>query len=401
MFYKKILLLKRVAEEESLISRSACGICRVETENEVTAVSLSLVGFPALGTGGEYRLYILSDDKKYTVKNIGKSPAAVTFTVNSRFAEMGVSAGLWLIKDDVPLLLAYQKSDDAKLTRKEYSVTVINDIIEEKKTREKLSVSVAAEKEEASEEIAVSSAAAQPDFFDGGKKEAGKTETGKPESAEKETEYAENLFGIGDPENGTEITAQTVYDDERVAKENYYKETAEINEKLLSIKELYDERLRNENGDGTREIEEEQKKGGKDADFIPYEKDALKGENGKSDGKPDGESGSYYEKVKDELSAIFTRFPAEEDLTRAYKGSVWAKIFYGENKYYVVGLIKEDGKEKYICYGVPSKYSESPPKVLSGYCSFVPLSIFDLKGDGYFMMFQDAATGKCVRKDQA
>ncbi|MBQ6922423.1 MAG: hypothetical protein IJQ66_04970 [Clostridia bacterium] len=394
MFYKKILLLKRVAEEESLISRSACGICRVETENEVTAVSLSLVGFPALGAGGEYRLYLSSDDGKYTVKNIGKSPTALTFTVNGRFAERGVSAGLWLIKDDVPLLLAYQKSDDAKLTRKEYSVTVINDIIEEKKTREKLSV--ATKKEEMSEEIALSSAAAQSDYFDGGK-----AETGKTEGAEKETEYAENLFGIGDPENGTEITAQTVYDDERVAKENYFKETAEINEKLLTIKELCDERLRNENGDGTREIEEEQTKGGKNADFIPYETDALKGENGKSDGKPDGESGSYYEKVKDELSAIFTRFPAEEDLTRAYKGSVWAKIFYGENKYYVVGLIKEDGKEKYICYGVPSKYSESPPKELSGYCSFVPLSIFDLKGDGYFMMFQDAATGKCVRKDQA
>jgi hypothetical protein len=64
----------------------------------------------------------------------------------------------------------------------------------------------------------------------------------------------------------------------------------------------------------------------------------------------------------------------------------------------VVGLVLESGKEKYICYGVPCTYSKNPPKELKGFCSFIPLSIFDLTGKGYWMMFQDAITGEHVQK---
>ena len=64
----------------------------------------------------------------------------------------------------------------------------------------------------------------------------------------------------------------------------------------------------------------------------------------------------------------------------------------------IVGLVKEGGKEKYICYGVPAVYSKEPPKELKGFCSFIPLSVFDMKGDGYWMMFQDAVTGECIKK---
>ena len=77
----------------------------------------------------------------------------------------------------------------------------------------------------------------------------------------------------------------------------------------------------------------------------------------------------------------------------------FSTVFYSvaENKFYVVGLVKENGVEKYICYGVPAKYSPEPPKELKGYASFIPLSVFDLQGDGYWMMFQDAQDGKCVK----
>ena len=46
---------------------------------------------------------------------------------------------------------------------------------------------------------------------------------------------------------------------------------------------------------------------------------------------------------------------------------------------------------------MPSVYSETPPKELDGYCSFIPLSVFDMKGDGFWMMFQDAVTGECIK----
>lgn len=63
-----------------------------------------------------------------------------------------------------------------------------------------------------------------------------------------------------------------------------------------------------------------------------------------------------------------------------------------------MGLTEEKGRPKYICYGVPAKYSPYPPKELAGYCTFIPLSIFEMKGDGFWMLFQDAKTGECVIK---
>lgn len=63
----------------------------------------------------------------------------------------------------------------------------------------------------------------------------------------------------------------------------------------------------------------------------------------------------------------------------------------------MVGLVKEDGKEKYICYGVPDKYSTNPPETLKDCASFIPLSVFNLKGDGYWMMLQDAVTENCIK----
>ena len=63
-----------------------------------------------------------------------------------------------------------------------------------------------------------------------------------------------------------------------------------------------------------------------------------------------------------------------------------------------MGVIKEDNLPKYICYGVPGAYSETPPKELDGYCTFIPLSVFDIMGDGFWMMFQDAITGECILK---
>ena len=104
----------------------------------------------------------------------------------------------------------------------------------------------------------------------------------------------------------------------------------------------------------------------------------------------------YFRSVKAELTQIFCKFPKEEPLQTVFPQSEWARIHYSDQKYYVVGVVKEKGKEKYICYGIPATYSPEPPQELKGFCSFVPLSLFDMKGKGYWMMFQDATTGKCV-----
>lgn len=343
MFNKKILVIKQVADGYSTGNKPACGICRLEKENGVLTVYLSLIGFSALNFG-KYYLYIVGDDKSVTKKELGKIPNSCVFSLQSNLnLSKGVSAGLWNVTDDLPLLIAYQKSEDARLFAKDYSTAVINSIIADKKLRER-------EKEF---EI-VPSPPPEP---------TGATEPIiSPEPQNADADFTEKF------------SASNVYNDEAVATENYFDLSEEIKQKLINVQELSSEYLKNEEST-------------EDSDFI---KDETVAEM--------GEETPYYLTVKDELDGIFAKFPAETTLEKAFDGSRFAKVYYSDDKFYVVGLIKEDGKEKYICYGVPSEYRETPPKELAGYCSFVPLSIFDLKGDGYFMMFQDAITGKCIHK---
>lgn len=343
MFSKKIIVIKQMTEGYSAGSKPVCGICRLEKENGVLTVLLSFVGFSAI-TSGVYRVYIVGDDKTVIGKDIGKIPNS--FMLNSESAlslDKGVSVGVWAVKDDIPLLIAYQKSDDSKTTLKEYGATVINAIIAERKARER-------EKEFSSEKTPPT-----------------------PEPT------------LTPPVFGDKFT---LYNDEAVATENYYDADEKMKRNPENIKEYDYEYIGNENGFGDSVRQKTAEKG----EEYPY-----LSQNEANEGR--SESTPYYLTVKDELESVFDRFPAETALEHAIDGSRFAKVYYSDGKYYVVGVIKENDKEKYICYGVPSAYRETPPKELAGYCSFVPLSVFDLKGDGYFMMFQDAISGKCVHKE--
>ena len=159
---------------------------------------------------------------------------------------------------------------------------------------------------------------------------------------------------------------EKLYNDEAVATENYF----EIEEQLSSTLDQL-----------------------KEADFKIEESflEEIERDNKYSN------SNRYYDTVCSELEQIFNKFPEEQQLKKTFSKSRWAKVYYSDTKYYVVGVIKESGKEKYICYGVPATYSKTPPKELDGYCTFIPLSIFSLLGDGYWMMFQDAVTGECIK----
>lgn len=342
MFSKKIIVIKQMTEGYSANAKPVCGICRLEKENGVLTALLSFIGFSAL-VSGTYRVYVVGDDKTVIEKDVGKIPTSLALHSESALSlDHGVSVGVWAIKDDIPLLIAYQKSDDAKMTLKEYGAIVINEIIAERKVRER-------EKEFVLEK--------------------------KPPNTPAPPPALDEKF--------------TLYNDEAVATENYFEQDDEIRKKLENIKELTYEHIRTENDVDDSFRPQAAEKGEEDVDFSQNETSAGR-----------GEIIPYYATVKSELDGIFDKFPAETALEHAFGGSRFAKVYYADDKYYVVGVIKENDKEKYICYGVPSAYRETPPKELAGYCSFVPLSIFDLKGDGYFMMFQDAYSGRCVHKGQ-
>ena len=176
------------------------------------------------------------------------------------------------------------------------------------------------------------------------------------------------------------------YNDEAVATENYFTYDDNEDDKAVNA-EIGNEYNYRENGENTRR--KQGKKQEKETHSLGAvdEKDTSSGKNQR-----------YYAKVKAEIDAALDKYPHEKVLETIFKGSRWAKINYSDSRYYVLGVINESGREKYICYGVPEKFSEYAPKELDGYCSFIPLSVFDLSGNGYWMMFQSADTGECLKR---
>lgn len=175
------------------------------------------------------------------------------------------------------------------------------------------------------------------------------------------------------------------YDDEVVATENYY-EFDEVKDEMPFVAPQ---------GAGDAGADEdgarlcERALAGEDGADAPAGKAAASAETG---GDP-----RYYTKVKRELSALFERYPPEEELAECIPYSRWVRIAFGKDKYYTVGVIFDETRAKYICYGVPAERFGEAPAALKGMCSFLPLSVFDLRGRGYWMMFQDADTGKCIK----
>lgn len=117
----------------------------------------------------------------------------------------------------------------------------------------------------------------------------------------------------------------------------------------------------------------------------------------KSDGQERAErielaDGDFYTRMEGEIDEIFSRYPPEERLMKAMGGSRWAKIAYGEGKYYVFGVLYSDGEAAYVCYGVPSSDSTRPPESFSGYATYMPV-----EGGGFWIMYQDAKTGVSIK----
>lgn len=103
-------------------------------------------------------------------------------------------------------------------------------------------------------------------------------------------------------------------------------------------------------------------------------------------------NGDFYSRMQGDIERIFASFPPERDLEEAIEGSRFVKIGYGQNRYYVFGVLTVEGNPVYICYGVPSADPSSPPKSLAGCSSYIPCK----GGVGYWMTYQDARTGVSV-----
>ena len=187
-------------------------------------------------------------------------------------------------------------------------------------------------------------------------------------------ENARSITPVADDENIGD------YDDETVATENYYTENDHEQEQFSQNRS--DAPL--ENGG-----ENENAEAGLDATEDDHAQKLLHPFATDTDG--------YYLSVKSELDELMKTYPRDDTLNGAFSCSEWVRVKGEENApEYLVGIVYQDGKARYICYALVARDKDAPPEEIKEVCTFVPSNAFT-DTDGFFVIFQSATTGECIR----
>lgn len=97
-----------------------------------------------------------------------------------------------------------------------------------------------------------------------------------------------------------------------------------------------------------------------------------------------------------QLDEMFVKYPSDEVLNSIIPDSRFIKVDENGSHPYVLGIIYENKMMKYISYGVPAKYNSLPPSDLGQNYQWLPLNPEDVMSDGYYLIYQNALTGKIV-----
>lgn len=366
-FYKKVLVVKQLEKGYSSNERQMSGIARIERENGVCEFFLSVINLSAV-KHGEYFAFVLDGSGKLFDFSLGSHPDFLAKPFPSPINTENFSVGIVFVDCYIPITVAFATTYSLENALVNFKKSVADFLANKHRADRKKEQTEKPDENEPYEQSFPNPSPIKPPY--------------PPAPEPNPTITPPDEFSLGQKEFNA-------YNDEAVATENYF-DFDDVKDKLSKIKELDDEKLRLENelpySRGKEKAQESQADG-----HSAYD------ETDKNEGEEFSKKSPYYLTVEGELEEIFDKFPEEKELKKTFFNSRFAKVFYSDTKYYVVGVIKENDQLKYICYGVPATYSKEPPKELKGYCSFIPLSIFSLLGDGYWMMFQDAITGKCVK----
>ena len=63
----------------------------------------------------------------------------------------------------------------------------------------------------------------------------------------------------------------------------------------------------------------------------------------------------------------------------------------------LVGVLYDLSTPIYICYGIPGMRNVAPPREIADVCVWLPLSSDAPEGSGFWIIYQSAENGKCVR----
>ena len=97
-FQKQVLVLKDVFESSTQNKKSLVGIARIEIDNGVAELFLSLVNVPLL-VNAKYYLWVIDHDQTIHSFELGASPiSTVKVFENMPSIEKGVSVGVYAVK---------------------------------------------------------------------------------------------------------------------------------------------------------------------------------------------------------------------------------------------------------------------------------------------------------------
>ena len=336
---KKVLVLKQINGGFSTTDKPVSAIARVECENGVGDFFLSVINLAPVSEA-QYFAYFCDGQKRIFEFNLGVRP--LSFHAQFPYppsVEKGFAVGVYFVKDYLPTPVCLGFSQGCGVDK-----TSLNKLVAEK--------CLACYKS-------------------------------PPKEQPKDSEIALSVPPI--------LYTPAEYDDEAVATENYYEKEDILPTDKQIIQEFSREHLSYKN------------------EFIdsPNQEKTFQGTQGFS-GREDETFADYFQSrekdffstVREELQDLFDKFESEIDLCNRFPFSKWAKITYAKDKFYVVGVVKENGYPKYVCYGVPDDNPTTPPRQLQGFCSFVKLFPDSSEKRGYWMMFQDARTGKCIHLEE-
>ena len=113
----------------------------------------------------------------------------------------------------------------------------------------------------------------------------------------------------------------------------------------------------------------------------------------------DAEILPFYNKLKAQIDTLFDKNPTEEYLQKLIPNSKWVKVDYeDEGEFYVFGLVYDENQNvRFVCYGVPAVFEETPPEDISGFPIWTPLDKNNEKGFGYWISYQDAKDGEPIK----
>ncbi len=338
-YVKKMCILRQARQGFSGDGKALSGLIKIEQYGKNLAIEVSVINFAPLVSGEYYCLISDGKGKTEMLSLRGKSLFNILSDLDISHGFCGV---ICYVKNDV-VPVAYGINGNGSYDWK----AILN--------------------------------AALPPVFP--KSESGEKEK-KAETAAADTlqieENEPTVYALNE-EN------RALYDDETVATENYYQEKEEKEKE--NERELFSEACGNARAQS--ETENERKKTGTD--------DAENGDANDLRHPFETDTDGYYRAVKGEIDELFQKYPRDTTLVGAFSCSEWVRVKGEENSpQYLVGVLFDDGKAKYICYALFAENKDAPPEEIKDACTFVPVSAF--AGDkGFFVIFQSATTGECIK----